>query len=84
MAQHKSAFKRIRVIERNRARNKFYRSSMKTILKDVTSANSKEEGLTNYNKAASFLDKMVSKGILHKNTAANKKSSLMNYVNSLT
>jgi small subunit ribosomal protein S20 len=84
MAHHKSAFKRIQIIERNKARNKFYRSSMKTILKNVTSSKSKKDGLTNYNKAASFLDKMVSKGILHKNTAANKKSSLMNYVNTLT
>ncbi len=84
MAHHKSALKRIKIAERNRQRNRYYRSTMRTFLKQVVSTENKDEGVTSYNKAASFLDKMVSKGIIHRNTAANKKSHLMKHVNSLT
>lgn len=84
MATHKSAEKRIRISERNRKKNRSQLSSMKTYIKKVLNATSKEEGLERYNKAASLLDKMVSKGIIHRNTAANKKSRLMKHVNALT
>lgn len=83
MAHHKSAIKRIRVARRNRERNRFYISTMKTYIKQVLTAQNKEEGLDRYNKAASLLDKLVSKGIIHRNTAANKKSRLMKSVNSM-
>ncbi len=84
MATHKSAEKRIKTSERNRRKNRSQLSSMKTYIKKVLSATSKEEGLERYNQAASLLDKMVSKGIIHRNTAANKKSRLMKHVNALT
>lgn len=84
MATHKSAEKRIKTSERNRKKNRSQLSSMKTYIKKVLSATSKEEGLERYNQAASLLDKMVSKGIIHRNTAANKKSRLMKHVNALT
>jgi len=64
-------------------RNRYYKSTMKTFIKAVLSASDKEEALGKYNKAASLLDKMVNKGIIHRNTAANKKSRLMKYINSL-
>ena len=84
MAHHKSALKRIDVAQRNAERNKYYKSTMKSQTKKVLASTKKEEGLTRFTEAASLLDKMVSKGIIHRNTAANKKSRMMKYVNSLT
>lgn len=84
MAHHKSALKRIKTSERNRIRNRYSRSTMKTRIKDLMKANSREEGLEKLNKAVSIIDKLVKKGIIHKNTASNKKSRLTKYVNSLT
>jgi small subunit ribosomal protein S20 len=84
MATKQSANKRIRTSERKRIKNRHELSSMKTNIKKVLSTTSKEEGLEKFKKAASVLDKMVSKGVIHRNTAANKKSKLMKHVNSLT
>ena len=56
---------------------------MKTALKNVMSATEKKEAEEAYQKATSMLDTLVSKGIIHKNKAANKKSRLAKYVNSL-
>ena len=84
MAHHKSAIKRIRVAERNRQRNRYYRSTMRTMIKKVRNAETKEEALELYRKTVSLLDKLVVKGIIHRNQAANKKSRLYKYVSSLT
>ena len=57
-------------------RNKIYISSLKTAIKkamDENNSNHKE----NINVALKLLDKSVSKGVLHKNTAARKKSILV-------
>ncbi|MBN2366713.1 MAG: 30S ribosomal protein S20 [Calditrichaeota bacterium] len=84
MAHHKSAIKRIKINIRNEERNRFQKSTMKTYTKRVLNSENKEEGLLNYRKASSVLDKMVKNKIIHKNTAANKKSRLMKHVNGLT
>jgi small subunit ribosomal protein S20 len=84
MAHHKSAIKRIQINQRNRERNRFQLSTMKTYIKKVFSSKNKEEGLSHYQKASSVLDKMVKNHIIHKNKAANKKSRLMRHVNQLT
>ncbi len=84
MAHHKSALKRIKISERNRIRNRYNSSTMKTFIKQVMNSTSKEEGLENFNKAASTIDKLVKKRVIHKNAAANKKSKLMKFVNTLT
>jgi small subunit ribosomal protein S20 len=84
MAHHKSALKRIKIGERNRQRNRFRLSTLRTEIKQVLNSKNKEEAVSNYESAASVLDKMVKKRILHKNTASNKKARLMRYVNSLT
>jgi len=84
MAHHKSAIKRIRQNERRRLRNKMYKSKMRTFIKKVRSATNKEEALKLLQEAYSVIDKLAEKGIIKKNTAANKKSRLARYVNSLT
>lgn len=83
MAQHKSAEKRARASETKRARNKAALSKIKTLNKKVFSTEDKENLEKYYKEAVSALDKMVSKGRMHKNTAARKKSALTRYVNSV-
>ena len=84
MANIKSAKKRVNIAERNRLRNVSIRSAVKTavrkVLEAVKSANS-EEITVALNKAYSVIDKAVSKGVLHKNTAARKKSRITRHIN---
>ncbi|HDZ12668.1 MAG TPA: 30S ribosomal protein S20, partial [Bacteroidetes bacterium] len=77
----KSAIKRIRTNEKARLRNKHYRSLMKTAIKKVRLAETKEIASANLNNAISILDRLAVKGIIHKNNAANKKSKLTQLVN---
>lgn len=83
MPNIKSAKKRVLVAKRNHARNVAVKSRIKTAVKRVLEAlkedTSKVQSLLNM--AYKLLDKSVSKGVLHKNTAARKKSRLTKYVN---
>ncbi len=81
MAHHKSAIKRIRTNEKARLRNKHYRSMMKTAIKKVRLAESKEAAAAHLTRAVSLLDRLAAKGIIHKNNAANKKAKLTRFVN---
>lgn len=86
MANIKSAKKRILTAQRNYEKNVAFRSSIKTALKKVLStAQAKDQdGVKSaLSEAYKLCDKAVSKGILHKNTAARKKSRLTKAVNAL-
>jgi small subunit ribosomal protein S20 len=83
MANHKSAKKRIRSSEKRRVRNQDAQTKMKTLIKKVHTAEAKAAAEVNLKEAVSFIDKSVTKGRLHKNTAARKKSSLTRHVNKL-
>ena len=84
MAHHKSAIKRIAKSRKENARNRYYKATMRTALKKVYSfTESSDELATAAKGAVSLLDKLVTKGIIHRNNAANKKSKLTKYVNSL-
>lgn len=86
MANIKSAKKRILTAEKNRLRNVAFKSSIKTAIKKALELASGEDK-TALNSAISqvykLCDKAVSKGILHKNTAARKKSRLILAINKL-
>lgn len=84
MANTKSAKKSMRVQERRRTRNQMVKTRVRTAFKRAQSAVSGDdsEAGTKVVKAISELDKAVAKGIIHKNTAARKKSRLMKKVNS--
>lgn len=56
---------------------------MRTLVKSVLETTEKEQAEKNLKEAVSFIDKLTTKGIVHKNTAARKKSQLTNYVNKL-
>lgn len=83
MANIKSAKKRVKVIATKTARNKAYKSAMKTAIKKANvaiDANAIEKEQL-FKEAVQKIDRAVSKGILHKNTAARKKSNLASSMN---
>ena len=75
MANTKSAMKRIRQNERRRLRNRAVRSQVRSALKDARAAQG-AEAKTSVAEAIRSLDRAVSKGVIHRNTAARKKSAL--------
>nr|WCH58085.1 ribosomal protein S20 [Cystoclonium purpureum f. stellatum] len=79
MSKHSSAIKRAQISLRNRARNRVYKSAIKTLTKKyLTSLNNSNYDHTVYNLAFLYsrIDKAVKKGVLHKNSGARKKSLL--------
>lgn len=83
MPQHKSAIKRVRQNEKRRARNRARRSKMRTLIKKVLTATEREQAEELLRAAVSHIDRMVAKGVVHRNNAARKKASLTKHVNSL-
>ncbi|CAG0944167.1 30S ribosomal protein S20 [Candidatus Brocadiaceae bacterium] len=83
MANHKSAEKRIRQNKKRRELNKASLSKMKTLVKKVYSAATKEEADAAYKEAVAYIDRISVKGRIHKNNAARKKSSLTLHVNGI-
>ena len=86
MAIHKSAIKRDRQSKVRRLRNMAYKTMAKKAIKDVrlAIANKKiEDAKLSLNKATSILQKVQSKGTIHKNTASRKISRLTLQVNNL-
>lgn len=86
MANIKSAKKRVLIAEANRVRNVAFKTSIKTAVKKalaLATGEDKEALNSAVSKVYQLCDKAVSKGILHKNTAARKKSRLTKAVNKL-
>ena len=83
MANIKSSKKRIRVAQANTIRNKPLRSNLKSVMKaaDFALANDAPDKADAVAIAIKALDEVTSKGIIHKNNAARKKSSLMKRLN---
>lgn len=79
MANIKSAKKRILVQTKKAAQNKAFKSSLKTILKqaNVAIADNSENKEDVLKAAVKKIDQACSKGIIHKNCAARKKSTLI-------
>lgn len=77
MPRIKSAKKRVKTSARNQMRNTAQRSSMRTAIKDVRQAETKELALANLPKAFSTIDKAVKRNLIHKNAGARLKSRLV-------
>ena len=90
MANIKSAEKRIEITKRNRLQNRFYKSSVRTLikvfLKDLEiyksskSLDDKEKLKKILSSVYSLIDKGTKKNVFHKNTAARKKAQLARYL----
>ncbi len=86
MANNTSSKKRILIAERNRLRNRSYKSALRTLMKrcfSACTAYSQEPGAEakdavqkTMSAAFSKIDKAVKVGVLHRNTGANQKSRL--------
>ena len=86
MANHKSAEKRVRQNEKRKAINRASRSKLRTQIKKLRTAlgtSDKPASTETLGPTVSLIDKMVNKGIIHKNTAARYKSRLTKHVNEL-
>ena len=86
MANIKSAIKRNRQNIKRRLRNRQYRGSARSFIKRARIAmedGEKEMARTETLKAVRALDKAVSKGVIHKNNAARRKSRLMKSLGAL-
>ncbi|HBV98110.1 MAG: 30S ribosomal protein S20 [Peptococcaceae bacterium BICA1-7] len=86
MPNIKSAEKRVDIIRRKTLRNTSLRSNLRTVVKKFDESLKKgtaEDTSAKLHQALVAIDKAVTKGILHKNTAARKKSRLTKRLNSL-
>lgn len=83
MPQNKSAAKRIRQDAERRVRNRTHRSKMRTLVQELRDTTDPAEAEAQLPKVKSVLDRLASKGIIHKNKAANYKSQLEKHVSGL-
>ena len=86
MPNIKSAKKRVLVIEKKTQVNKAIKSALKTQIKKflaVVASADKEEATKVYSETVSAIDSAASKGIIHKNNAANKKAKLAKKLNAM-
>ncbi len=83
MANHKSAIKRIRQTKTRTLHNRYYAKTMRNAVRKLRALTDKEEALKLYPNVQKMLDKLVKTNIIHKNKAANLKSSLACHINKL-
>ena len=83
MANHKSALKRIRQAEAKKMHNRYYAKTMRNAVKNFRSLTEKEAAAEQLPKVFSIIDRVAKKNIIHKNKAANLKSSLAAHANKL-
>ncbi|MFZ5433175.1 MAG: 30S ribosomal protein S20 [Calditrichota bacterium] len=83
MPQHKSCEKRMRTSTAARTRNRRDRSRCRIAIKDVLNTTDKSAAAAELTKVFALLDRMVAKGIYHRNTVARRKALLSRHVNLL-
>jgi small subunit ribosomal protein S20 len=86
VANIKSQLKRIKTNEKARLRNKSVKSSLKTAIRrfrEAADAGEREQAIIAFQQASRQLDKAASKGVIHANQAANKKSAMAQRANAL-
>jgi small subunit ribosomal protein S20 len=79
VANIKSQIKRIKTNEKDRLRNKSVKSSLRTAVRrfhEAAESGDADAARTAERRAAQMLDKAASKGVIHKNQAANRKSAI--------
>ena len=87
MPRKKSAKKRVLIAERNRIYNRFWKTRCKNAVKKVLAAVEQKDAdlaASKFNEAQVVIDKAVVKGVVHRNTAARRKSSIAAKVKTLS
>ena len=83
MANHKSALKRIRQNAVRKARNSYQHKTTRNAVRKLRAMHDKKEAEALLPEVVSMLDKLAKNNIIHKNKAANLKSSLTKHVASI-
>ncbi|MEO9258086.1 MAG: 30S ribosomal protein S20 [Crocinitomicaceae bacterium] len=83
MANHKSALKRVRSNDTKRIRNKYVHKTTRNAVRELRILTDKKEAEAMLPKVVAMLDKLAKTNVIHKNKAANLKSSLTLKVNAL-
>ena len=83
MANHKSSLKRIRQTKKRNEHNRYYAKTMRNAVRKLRATTDKEEAAQLFPKVQKMLDKLAKTNIIHRNKAANLKSSLAKHVKQL-
>lgn len=83
MERHKSALKRVRQNKKRREKNRYFAKTTRNAVTDVRLSDDKEKAKKELSQVVSMIDKLVKRGQIHKNKAANLKSGLAKKVNAL-
>ena len=80
MANHKSSEKRIRQTKTRNEHNRYYAKTMRNAVRKLRATTDKEEAVKMFPTVQKMLDKLAKTNIIHKNKAANLKSSLTKHI----
>jgi small subunit ribosomal protein S20 len=83
MANHKSSLKRAKQSEVRRLHNKYYSKTTRNAVRVFRETTDKSAATELYPKVVTMLDKLAKQNIIHKNKAANLKSSIALHLNKL-
>lgn len=83
MANHKATKKDVRQATKRRERNKYYGKTTRNAIRDLKAIKTGKEAGEQMPDVASLIDKLATKGVIHRNKAANLKSKLAKRVNAL-
>ncbi len=83
MANHKSSLKRVRQTETRNDRNRYQSKTARNAVRKLRTLEDKKEAEKLLPEVNSMLDKLAKKNLIHKNKAANLKSSVKRHVNTL-
>jgi small subunit ribosomal protein S20 len=83
MANHKSAIKRIRQTETRNDRNRYQHKTTRNAVRDIRATDDKKEAEKLFPEVTSMLDKLAKTNVIHRNKAANLKSSIRKHINGL-
>lgn len=84
MANHKSSEKRIRSNDAKKVRNRYQAKTMRNALKDIRTTKDKAEASKLLPQLTTMLDRLAKTNVIHKNKAANLKSSLAKQFNKMS
>ena len=80
MSAKGSELKRVRQAKKANTYNKHYKSKMNSAISNLLTSN-KKDATKQFPEVVKIIDKVASKGVIHKNKANNKKSKLASYLN---
>jgi len=83
LPNHKSCAKRVKTSNIERERNRALRSQLRSVIKDVETAEQKDDAVKMLKKATVIIDKAAARGLIHKKNASRNVSRLTRKVNKL-